>query len=495
MKQNNMLKAMPLAFAAMMTFTGCGGNMAPDFNTEEYSAITENSFQSVAANPLSTFSADVDTASYSNLRRIIRDGGTIPQDAVRIEEMVNYFHYDYPEPQAGEPFSVTTEIADCPWNADTKLMRIGMKAKDIDMQQRKPMNLVFLIDVSGSMYSEDKLPLVQKAFCMLTEELTEKDRVSIVTYAGADRVELEGAAGNEGIRIREAIEMLEAGGSTAGAAGINTAYEIAQKYFINGGNNRIILATDGDLNVGITSEAELKKLVEKQRKKGVFLSVLGFGTGNIKDNKMETLADNGNGNYAYIDSETEARRVLVEEMGGTLETVAKDVKFQVEFNPAYIKGYRLIGYENRMLAAEDFADDTKDAGEIGAGHTVTAIYEIADLNSGMEFASADLKYSEGAAAGTENGEYCTVSVRYKEPDGDESKLLTYPVSADAYTQEMSGDMRFASAVAAFGLVLRDSEFKGTASRAGVLNLIDAEGTLNDAYKQEFAELVRTAEIQ
>ncbi|MBP0968146.1 MAG: von Willebrand factor type A domain-containing protein, partial [Oscillospiraceae bacterium] len=466
----------------------------PDFNTEEYSAISENSFQSVTANPLSTFSADVDTASYSNLRRIIRGGGEIPQDAVRIEEMINYFRYRYPEPQAGEPFSVTTEIADCPWNADTKLMMVGMKAKDIDMQQRKPMNLVFLIDVSGSMYSADKLPLVQKAFCMLTEELNENDRVSIVTYAGADRVELEGAAGNEGIRIREAIEMLEAGGSTAGAAGINTAYDIAQKYFIEGGNNRIILATDGDLNVGVSSEAGLKKLVEKQRKNGVFLSVLGFGTGNIKDNKMETLADNGNGNYAYIDSEAEARRVLVEEMGGTLETVAKDVKFQVEFNPAYIKGYRLIGYENRMLAAEDFADDTKDAGEIGAGHTVTALYEIADLNSTMEFASSDLKYSEGGTTGTENGEYCTVSVRYKEPDGDESRLLSYPVAETAYTQAMSDNMRFASAVAAFGLVLRDSEYKGSASRDMVLGMITENDTANDQYKQEFAELVSAVKL-
>ena len=530
MKQCNMMKAMPLAFAAMMTFTGCGQSMSmtadkceapalntvqnsinmdavceeycddgeaffvPDFNTEEYSAITENSFKSVIADPLSTFSADVDTASYSNLRRIIRDGGSIPQDAVRIEEMINYFHYNYPEPQSGEPFSVTTEIADCPWNADTKLMMVGMKAKDIDMQQRKPMNLVFLIDVSGSMYDSDKLPLVQKAFQMLTEELTEQDRVSIVTYAGEDSVVLEGASGSDGLRIREAIDALEAGGATAGAAGINTAYDIAEKNFIKGGNNRIILATDGDLNVGVSSEAELKKLVEKQRKRGIFLSVLGFGTGNIKDNKMETLADNGNGNYAYIDSETEARRVLVEEMGGTLETVAKDVKFQVEFNPAYIKGYRLIGYENRMMSAEDFADDTKDAGEIGAGHTVTALYEIADLNSEMTFASSNLKYSDTETTGTENGEYCTVSVRYKEPDEDESKLLTYPVADAAYTEHMSGNLRFASAVAAFGLILRDSEYKGTASRELVLDLVSENDTANDQYKAEFVDLVREASL-
>ena len=526
MKRNLMMKALPLAFAAMLTVTGCGGEMdrsgqntvrsadkmqaqsycyadyaeqencdggyAEDFNTEEYHAVTENSFKSTVSDPLSTFSADVDTASYSTLRRMILEGRAVYTDAIRIEEMLNYFHYDYPEPQAGEPFSVTTELADCPWNADTKLLRIGMKAKNIDMQQRKPMNLVFLIDVSGSMYSADKLPLVQESFCMLTEHLTQKDRVSIVTYAGTDSVVLEGAEGSEGIRIREAIEMLEAGGATAGAAGITTAYKIAEKYKIEGGNNRVILATDGDLNVGVSSEAGLKKLVEQKRESGIFLSVLGFGTGNLKDNKMETLADNGNGNYSYIDSRNEAKRVLVEEMGGTLVTVAKDVKFQVEFNPAYIKGYRLIGYENRMLSAEDFADDTKDAGEIGAGHTVTALYEIADSSSSMEFSSAGLKYSGGAQNGTENGEYCTVSVRYKEPDGDESRLLSYPVAADAYRQEMSGDMRFASGVAAFGLVMRDSPYKGTASREMVLELAAQGDAANDPYKAEFLDLVRAA---
>ncbi len=531
MKQMQKMRALPLALTAMLTFTGCGSNSsmympdtaanyekndvcyeaadaeyssapeyeyeedAVEFNTEEYSAITENSFKSVVTDPLSTFSADVDTASYSNLRRMIRDGSRIPADAVRIEEMINYFHYDYPEPQPGEPFSVTTEIADCPWNPDTKLMRVGMKAKDIDMQQRKPMNLVFLIDVSGSMYDRDKLPLVQESFCMLTDELTQNDRVSIVTYAGVDSVVLEGAAGSEGVRIREAIEMLEAGGSTAGAKGINTAYEIAEKYKIEGGNNRVILATDGDLNVGVSSEAGLKDLVEKKRDKGIFLSVLGFGTGNYKDNKMETLADNGNGNYSYIDSVNEAKRVLVEEMGGTLVTVAKDVKFQVEFNPAYIKGYRLIGYENRALAAEDFADDKKDAGEVGAGHTVTALYEIADKDSAMAFASSELKYSEGAENGTENGEYCTVSVRYKEPDGDESMLLTYPVSAETDQQEMSADMRFASAVAAFGMVLRESEYRGSASRDMVLDLLEQDDFSNDSYKTEFAELVLEADLE
>ena len=527
MKQNTRsFKMIPLMLAAMLTCAGCGqtdptgaqnvnmkngsvmyeadaaeytgGYRAPimndiNWNTEEYSAITESSFMSVAANPLSTFSADVDTASYTNLRRFIQNGETVPADAVRVEEMINYFHYSYPEPKAGEPFSVTTEIADCPWNPDTRLMMVGLKAQDIDMSERKPMNLVFLIDVSGSMYSADKLPLVQKSFCMLTDELTEQDRVSIVTYAGDDSVALEGASGSDKLRIREVIESLEAGGATAGAAGINTAYEIAKKNFIKNGNNRIILATDGDLNVGVSSEAELKKLVTKQRKNGVFLSVLGFGTGNIKDNKMETLADNGNGNYAYIDSELEAKRVLVEEMGGTLVTVAKDVKFQVEFNPAYIKGYRLIGYENRTLAAEDFADDTKDAGEIGAGHTVTALYEIAETDSAMDFASSELKYSS-AATGAENGEFCTVSVRYKEPDGDESRLLTYPVNETAVKQEMSDNLRFASAVAGFGMLLRDSEYKGSTTKDMILGMVTSRDTENDPYKAEFTELVRTAEL-
>ncbi len=459
-----------------------------DFNTEEYNAIKENSYMSVLANPLSTFSIDVDTASYTNLRRMINDGDYIDTDAIRIEEMINYFNYDYPAPNAGEPFSVTTEMADCPWNDETKLLLVGLQAEEIDMSERAPMNIVFLIDVSGSMYSDDKLPLVQKSFSLLTENLTPQDRVSIVTYAGSDRVVLEGADGNNKAEILEAINALEAGGSTAGADGINTAYKIAEKYFISGGNNRIVLATDGDLNVGISSESELTKLVEKKRETGVFLSVLGFGTGNIKDNKMEALADNGNGNYAYIDSVLEAKKVLVEEMGGTLFTVAKDVKLQLEFNPAYIKGYRLIGYENRMLAAEDFEDDTKDAGEIGAGHSVTAIYEIVTVDSPMELNTSDLKYSE--TSGEENGEMLTVSIRYKEPDGDTSKLLEYPVAESAYSASMSENLAFASAVAQFGLVLRDSEYKGTATYDSILSSLEAYDFGADSYKTEFISLVK-----
>ena len=466
----------------------------PEFNTEEYGTIKENTFMSPVSDPLSTFSIDVDTASYSNIRRMINYRQTVPKDAVRIEEMINYFGYSYPEPNEGEPFSVSTEITGCPWNEDTKLLRIGLKSQDIDLSQRAPMNLVFLIDVSGSMYSEDKLPLVQKSFSILTDQLTPQDRVSVVTYADGDRVVLEGADGNDRERILTAIRSLQAGGSTAGSRGIQRAYEIAGKYFIQGGNNRIILATDGDLNVGVTSESELKELVEKKRESGVYLSVLGFGQGNIKDNKMETLADNGNGMYSYIDSEREARKVLCEEMSGNFIAVAKDVKIQVEFNPAYIKGYRLIGYENRVMSAEDFSDDTKDAGEIGAGHTVTTLYEIADKDSAMELSSSELKYTDTSALGKENGELLTVSIRYKAPDSDESRLLTYPVTEQAYNASMSEDMSFAAAVAEFGMLLRDSEYKGSSAREGILSLVSACDIANDEYKQEFVQLVKAADI-
>lgn len=468
---------------------GITQSLDSEANTEEYNSIKENGYVSVAAAPLSTFSIDVDTASYSDIRRRITEGRDIYPESIRIEEMINYFNYDYPEPAEGEPFSVTTELTDCPWNEDTQLMMIGLQAEEIDMSERAPMNLVFLIDVSGSMYDENKLPLVQKSFALLTENLTAQDRISIVTYAGDDKVVLEGADGNDQTAVLEAINALEAGGSTAGAAGITTAYEIAEKYFISGGNNRIILATDGDLNVGISSEAELTRLVEEKRESGVFLSVLGFGSGNYKDNKMEALADNGNGNYSYIDSLIEARRVLVEEMGGTLVTIAKDVKIQVEFNPAYIKGYRLVGYENRALAAEDFDDDTKDAGEIGAGHSVTALYEVIPVDSPMELNSDDLKYEGNEAAGVENGELLTVAIRYKEPDGDESKLLEYPAAESVYSAQMSDNLAFAAAVAEFGMVLRESEYKGSATCESVLTLIGKCDITNDPYKTEFKELV------
>lgn len=460
------------------------------FNTEEYSSIIESGYKSVAANPLSTFSVDVDTASYANVRRMIEYGGNVNPEAVRIEEFINYFDYSYPQPTTDDPFSVTTELSDCPWNSETKLLLVGLKAEEIQREEREPLNLVFLIDVSGSMFSEDKLPLVQKAFTMLTDTLTEDDRISIVTYAGEEKVVLTGTSGEDKKKIKEAINSLEAGGSTYGEAGINRAYELAEKYFIRNGNNRVILATDGDLNVGLSSEEELTKLIEEKRESGVFLSVLGFGTGNIKDNRMEALADHGNGNYSYIDSELEAKKVLVEEMSGTLYTVAKDVKIQVEFNPANVSGYRLIGYENRALADKDFADDTKDAGEIGAGHTVTALYEIVLNESGTSIPEAELKYQQNTVTGNKN-ELLTVSLRYKQPDGDTSKLLAVPVTMESYTKKMPANMTFAAAAAEFGMVLRGSEYRGTASCGQILEMLEANGYESDEYKNEFVYLVRT----
>ena len=486
--------------AASMAKTEISGEMpAPDFNTEEYSAIEEKGFKSVSNEPLSTFSADVDTASYSNIRRMIEDGYSledIPAGAVRIEEMLNYFDYDYSLPKKDEPFGVTTVMGDCPWNEDAKLLQIGLKTEEIDFSEAPSSNLVFLLDVSGSMYSEDKLPLLQKSFTMLTDELTEKDKVSIVTYAGSDSVVLEGANGNDKKAIADAINALEASGSTNGSAGIETAYELAEEYFIEGGNNRIILATDGDLNVGVSSESELKDLVTEKRESGVFLSVLGFGTGNIKDNKMEALADNGNGNYAYIDSLAEAKKTMVEEMGATFVTVAKDVKLQVEFNPVYVKGYRLLGYENRVLATEDFDDDKKDAGEIGAGHIVTALYEIIPADSKQEVSETDLKYQNlETDEAAKNGEWMNLKIRYKEPDADESKLCEYPVTEDAYQETPNADFCFAAAVAEFGLILRDSQYKGTASFDNVRELLKKADTSSDDYKDEFDYLVKKLERQ
>lgn len=461
-------------------------------NDEEYNYIKENGYTAVSSAPLSTFSADVDTASYTNVRRMIDDGMDVPPDAVRIEEFINYFDYDYTDPSDGEPFAVHTELSDCPWNDETELLMVGINTKGFDavLDERPAMNLVFLIDVSGSMYDDNKLPLVQKSFSMLTDNLTAADRVSIVTYAGSDEVVLEGADGNDRKKILRAINDLEAGGSTAGAAGINTAYDIAQKYFIDGGNNRVILATDGDLNVGLSSESELTRLIEEKRESGVFLSVLGFGTGNYKDNRLEALADYGNGNYSYIDSEKEAKKVLVDEMSGTLFTVAKDVKFQLEFNPANVKGYRLIGYENRVMAAEDFNDDTKDAGEIGAGHSVTVLYEIVPADSKMELGESELKYASDSE-GVMGDELLTVNIRYKEPEGSESKLLTYPVNKSLYSDKMSADMNFASCVAEFGMLLRNSRYIGDVTYKDVSAQLSKYDYSDDDYKDEFIYLVNT----
>ncbi len=467
------------------------------WNTEEYDSIRETSLQSVHNQPLSTFSVDVDTASYSNLRRMIEDGYSlqeIPSGAVRTEELLNYFTYDYNLPEGDEPFGVTTVLGDCPWNENAKLLQIGLKTEEIDFSEAPDSNLVFLLDVSGSMYSDDKLPLLQKSFAMLAEELTEKDRVSIVTYAGSDKVVLEGVSGDEKTKIIDALESLEAGGSTNGADGIETAYKLAGEYFIEGGNNRVILATDGDLNVGVSSESELDELITEKKESGVFLSVLGFGTGNMKDNKMETLADRGNGNYVYIDSLSEAKKVLVEQMGATLVTVAKDVKLQVEFNPAYVKGYRLLGYENRMLQTEDFDDDKKDAGEIGAGHMVTALYEIIPVNSEQEIPETELKYqAESGNVGVENGEWLNLKIRYKAPDSDESRLCSYPVTEDAYMGQPGEDFYFAAAVAEFGLLVRDSEYKKDASFENVRELLKLVDTESDEYKDEFVYLVKKLE--
>lgn len=455
---------------------------------EEYNSYAENGFVAVSKEPLSTFSADVDTASYSNLRRMIKEGYIYDEDAIRVEEMLNYFNYDYEGPTGREPFGVNVEIGKCPWNPNTSLMMVGMQTKDIDFSEGPNSNLVFLLDVSGSMNDPDKLPLMQQAFCMLAENLTRKDRVSIVVYAGEDAVILEGAKGNETSRIIEKITSLEAGGSTAGSAGIQAAYELAERYFIKGGNNRVILATDGDLNVGLTTEYELTELITKKRDSGIYLSVLGFGTGNIKDNNMEALADNGNGNYVYIDSVYEAKKVLVDELGANMVTVAKDVKFQVEFNPEQIKGYRLIGYENRVLATEDFEDDAKDAGEIGAGHSVTALYELVPVSSNMEldekvtgsrYSSVDEKYKD---------ELLTIKVRYKEPDKEESKLLTYPVTTRAYTNKTSDDWNFATCIAEFAMILKDSPYLENGSMNHLrkrLNRIE----FDDGYKKEFKQLV------
>ena len=465
----------------------------PEFNTDEYSHFDSNRFLSTLTSPLSTFAADVDTSSYAQLRRRILNRERIPADSVRIEEMLNYFHYDYKQPEGSDPFGVTIEYADCPWNSQTKLLQIGLQAKTAEMDNLPGHNLVFLIDTSGSMYGADRLDLVKRAFLMLLEELRPEDTVSIVAYASQDRVVLEGVqvAGKGKTEIMEAVSELEAGGATNGSAGITRAYEIAEKYFVEGGVNRILLATDGDLNVGVTSEGDLVKMVEEKRKSGISLTCLGVGMGNYKDNKMEALADYGNGNCWYVDTIHEARKALVTEGGGTFITVAKDVKIQVDFNPAYVKGYRLIGYEDRLLAAEDFADDTKDGGEIGSGHRMTALYEIVPMDSEFDFGAAETRYQTGA--GDPTGELLTVAIRAKEPEGTESKLYEYKVDKTP-AETLSDNMKFAAAVTEIGMILRESEWKGTATYDSALELLrDCESVKGDSYKEEFLYLVNLLE--
>ena len=466
------------------------------FNTESYDHIEENRFRRVEADPLSTFSIDVDTASYANVRRFITDGMLPPAGAIRIEELVNYFRFDYPQPSANEPFSITTELTPCPWNPRHRLALIGLQGRELKNREPSPRNLVFLIDVSGSMMPPDKLPLVRTAMRMLTDVLTERDRVAIVVYAGASGLVLRSTTGEHKDRIHQALAQLEAGGSTNGASGIRLAYQVARENFIVGGVNRVILATDGDFNVGVTNQSELVSLIERERESGVFLSVLGVGTGNLKDSTMEKLADKGNGNYSYLDTVHEARKVLVREAGATLDTIAKDVKIQVEFNPRAVFAYRLIGYENRLLKNEDFNDDKKDAGEIGAGHSVTALYEVVPV--GVTVATSDvdpLKYQRETrpTRAAASGELLTVKVRYKAPDGDTSQLLTRVVMNKPAS--MSANVGFASAVAEFGMVLRGSPDSGDASvQAAVARARRFRGSDNEGYRSEFIVLAERASL-
>jgi Ca-activated chloride channel family protein len=472
---------------------GSGARVGSEFNTEQYDWIPENAFRMAMDNPLSTFSIDVDRAAYANVRRFLNENRLPPPDAVRIEEMINYFEYDYPQPEGEDPFSINLEVAGCPWNEDHQLAMIGLQGIKVETADLPPNNLVFLLDVSGSMDQPDKLPLLQAAMRLLVDQLRPEDRVSIVVYAGAAGLVLEPTS-DKG-RIEEAISRLRAGGSTAGGAGIALAYETARKSFVENGNNRVILATDGDFNVGVSSDGELVRMIEEKRDSGIYLTVLGFGTGNLKDSKMEKLADKGNGNYAYIDDILEARKTLVNEMGGTLLTIAKDVKIQVEFNPAQVKAYRLVGYENRILANEDFDDDTKDAGELGAGHTVTALYELIPAGSDEEIPAADeLKYQKAQLVDSE--ELMTVKLRYKQPDSDTSKLLVQSVSLDEYlTNRPSENFRFASEVAEFGLLLRDSQFKGSASYGQIVERARAaKGDDREGYRAEFIRLVEKARL-
>jgi Ca-activated chloride channel homolog len=471
-----------------------------DFNTEGYDNITENRFLKVSDNPLSTFSIDVDAASYSNVRRFLNMGQLPPAGAVRIEEMINYFHYDYPAPKEGEPFSVNTEISDCPWNRDNKLVLVGLQGKKIPTDNLPASNIVFLIDVSGSMQEPQKLPLVQASMKMLTDQLREKDHVAMVVYAGAAGLVLPSTNGGEKTKIKDAIDKLEAGGSTAGGAGIRLAYKTAKENFIKGGNNRVILCTDGDFNIGASSDDDMERLIEEERKSGVFLTVLGYGMGNYKDNKMQKLADKGNGNHAYIDGISEAKKVLVNEFGGTLFTIAKDVKLQIEFNPAKVQGYRLVGYENRMLNKEDFNNDKKDAGDMGSGHTVTALYEVIPVGVESDLLESvdPLKYQSDkkeVIRTKHNGEIMNIKLRYKQPDADVSRLLEHPVFDNQVAiAKTSDNFRFAAAVGQFGMLLRNSEFKANSSFSNVLKLAkNAKGNDEEGYRSEFIRLVESAQ--
>jgi Ca-activated chloride channel homolog len=465
------------------------------FNTEDYDNIIENRFLKASVNPLSTFSIDVDGASYSNVRRFLQNGLLPPAGAVRVEEFINYFHYDYPQPKGDAPFSINTEIAECPWNKKNKLVMIGLQGKKIPVDNLPASNIVFLIDVSGSMENENKLPLVKSSIKLLIEQLREEDRVSMVVYAGNAGLVLPSTSGAQKQKIRDAVDRLEAGGSTAGGAGIQLAYKVARENFLKQGNNRVILCTDGDFNVGLSSDASLVQLIEKERESGVFLTVLGYGMGNYKDNKMQQLADKGNGNHAYIDNINEAKKVLVNEFGGTLFTIAKDVKLQIEFNPTKVQAYRLIGYENRLLNKEDFNNDKKDAGDIGSGHTVTALYELIPVGVESDFIEDvdPLKYSKaGKATLGNNDEIMNIKFRYKKPDGQKSMLIEHAVQDDKVAKT-SDNFRFVAAVAEFGMLLNNSPFKQGSSFDNARKLANgAMGKDVEGYRKEFIELIGKA---
>ena len=483
-----------------MPFPGMGG-MGPGSAGDRYAPLNENPFLEVRNEPLSTFSIDVDTASYSKVRMYLMEHNTLPRpDAVRIEELINYFTYDYAPPTGAVPFAAHVEVADCPWAPQHRLVRIGIKGREMDRQARPASNLVFLLDVSGSMNEPNKLPLVKRGMQMLVEELSENDRVAMVVYAGAAGMVMDSTTGDRRSEILSALERLSAGGSTNGGAGIQLAYQTALDHFISGGVNRVILCTDGDFNVGVTGTDELVRLAEQNAKTGVFLSVLGFGMGNHNDDMLEQISNKGNGNYAFIDTEAEARKVLVEQMTGTLVTIAKDVKIQVEFNPAEVHAYRLIGYENRILAAQDFNDDRKDAGEIGAGHTVTALYEVvrAGTEGGAEIPPVDdLRYQRQSklTGDAKSGEMLSLKIRYKQPEGDTSEKLVFPITDQGQKFGQAGkDFRFAAAVASFGMLLRNSQYKGNATYAGVQEIAtEAASGDSSGYRQEFLHLVARAE--
>lgn len=467
-------------------------------NTEEYNVINENIFHSPLTEALSTFSIDVDAASYSNMRRMINNGQLPQKDVVRIEEMINYFTYDYPQPKGEDPFSITTEVSAAPWNTKHRLVHIGLQGKMIDYNNLQASNLVFLIDVSGSMGSQNKLPLLISSMKLLVNQLSEKDRVAIVVYAGAAGLVLPSTPASEKKKIIAALDRLQAGGSTAGGAGIKLAYKVAVENLIEDGNNRVILATDGDFNVGASSSSDMVRLIEEKRDQGVFLTITGFGMGNYKDGRMEQISNAGNGNYFYIDNIKEAKKVFVTEMRATLFTIAKDVKIQVEFNPKQVAAYRLIGYENRMLEAEDFNDDKKDAGELGAGHTVTALYEIIPLGVESDFIKDvdPLKYQRSNVKEVKSDELLTVKFRYKKPDGDKSKLITKILfDNEGSFDEISDNFNFSAAVASFGMLLRDSEFKGNSNYKSILKMAKySKGIDPEGYRSEFINLVESCEL-